>query len=405
MGVLVKKQRGIYSFTGMGKLAIITFLVSMGYALIDTVWAIYLQSIFHNISIVSFISALFTLVAFLAFFFLIPIIERNNKAKLFKMSLFLIGLSYIIFYLSRNIFIFFIAAFVLVIFTSLRINSFGIIIRDKSSNKCLARNEGLLYTFFNIAWLVGPLIAGAIANAYGVPLVFLLSSLFIFLSLFIFHLSKVNDANISKKIDGSIVKNFVSYFKNRDRVFAYILGGGVNFWLILIYLYMPIYILQSGLNDLWIGYFLFAFAFPPVLLEYYASKIAGKIGFKKIFKTGFLILSFSALICYFLNNIYLIMACLVFASIGVAMIEPTTEAYFFDILKKKEDESKYYGPYNTTIDTNHFVGSVLAGIILLFFPFKNIFLFFAFFMLVYFLVCFKMRDINESNIRNAWSNK
>lgn len=396
MGVLIRKQKGWYSVTGIAKLAIITFIISLGYALVDTIWAVYMEGIFHNISIISYVSAFLTMVAFFSFFFLIPIIERNNKAFLLKLSLFFVGVSYLIFSFSKNLVLFFISALSLVIFTSLRINALGIIIRDKSSKRNLSRNEGLVYTFFNIAWLIGPLFAGFISQIYGIPIIFVLGSLFILISLFVFHVSKINDGNIKKKVDGNPFLNFKDYFKSKDRRNAYIVGGGVNFWLILIYLYMPIYILRSGLNELWIGYFLFAVSIPIVLLEYSSSKIAGKIGFKKMFKIGYLLLSLVALSCFFISNLYVIMGLLVIGSIGISIIEPTTEAYFFDTLKKKEDESRFYGPYNTTIDTSYFIGNILAGTILLFFDFKFVFIFFSISMFIYFLICHRLREIVES---------
>jgi MFS family permease len=395
MGFLIRKQRGAISFTGIARLSIISFIVSIAYAIVDTIWAVYLEGIFQNISLVSFISAFLTVIAFFSYFFFIPIIEKYSKSKLYMLSLIFIGITYIAFALSRSLFIFFVAAISLTIFTTLRINSFGIIVRDKSHRKNLSRNEGLLYTFFNAAWVVGPLISGFVSEQYGINFVFMLSSVFILLGLFLFKISGIRNANIKKKTNENIIKNFFAFFKSRDRFLAYVIGGGVNFWFILIYLYMPLYILQSGLTEIWIGYFLFAAAIPTILLEFPMAKLAGRVGFKRIFKTGFLILAFSSIACFFVGNIYIIMAILVFAAIGISMIEPTTEAYFFDILKTKSEESRYYGPYNTTIDVNNFVGKMLAGVILIFLPLKFIFIFFSIFMFAYFVVSCRIKDVQE----------
>lgn len=395
MGFLVRKQRGVYAFTGIARLSLITFIVTIAYSFVDTIWAVYLDGIFNSVSIISFVSAFLTAIAFLFYFIFIPIIEKNNKSKIYMLSLFFVGLSYIAFIFNRNLVLFFIIATLLTIFTTLRINAFGIIIRDKSQKKSLARNEGLLYTFFNIAWLIGPLIAGYIAQAYGINTIFILSAIFVFLGLFLFKISNINDANIKRKPDKHLVKNFIEFFSSRDRVFAYIVSGGMSFWLMLIYLYMPLIIIQAGLDDIWIGYFLFATAIPLVLLEFPISKFTGKIGFRKIFVAGFLILTLSALICFFLNNIFLILLVLFLSSIGLAMLEPTCEAYFFDILEKKEDETKFYGPFNTAIDVIGTIGKVMIGVFLLVFPIKVIFLFFAFFMFLYFLASMRVRDVRE----------
>ncbi len=395
MGVLIRKQKGAFIFTGIARLAIITLIISFGAAFIDTIWAVYLEGLLGNISLVSFLSAFLTIIAFFSSFFLIPVIEKNNKSKLLAISLFFIAIIYILFAVFRNIWMFIILSIILTILTTLRISSMGIIIRDKSQKKEVARNEGLMYTFFNIAWVLGPLLAGYISQAYGIPLIFILAGIFTFVAFLVFKISRINNANIKKKIDGNVLKNFLSFFKDRNRRLAYIIGGGVNFWLILIYLYMPIYIIHQGLNEIWIGYFLFAVAVPTILFEYLFCKLAGKIGFKKIFKLGFIILSLAALLCFIFYNVYIILIILVIAGIGISMIEPTTEAYFFDILKNKEEESKYYSSYNTTIDSNYFTGKVLAGILLLFAPFRFVFLFFSIAMFIYFLICFKLKEVRE----------
>ncbi|MFA5061108.1 MAG: MFS transporter [Candidatus Pacearchaeota archaeon] len=399
MGFLVRKHNGIYSFTGVARLGIITFIISIAYSFVDTIWAVYLNNIFHSPSIISFVSALLAIIAFASFFILVPVIERNNKSKLFSLSLTFIAISYLMFALSKNLVLFFLSSLILTIFTSLRINSFGIIIRDKSSKKKLSRNEGLIYTFFNVAWLVGPVIAGFILQAYGIPTIFFLSVFFILLGLGLFLISNINNANIKKTPEKNLLKNFLSFFKNRDRVYSYILSGGVNFWLILIYLYVPLMILERNIHEFWIGIFLSAIVIPLVLFEFAFSKLAGKVGFKKIFRAGYFILAIASFSCFFINNIFIILGVLVLASIGVAMIEPTTEAYFFDILRKKEDELKFYGIYNTSIDVHQFIGKFILGFLLLFFPLKSTFIFFSIFMFLYFLLCSKIRNVNEERRR------
>ncbi|MBU1129497.1 MAG: MFS transporter [Nanoarchaeota archaeon] len=396
MGVLIGKQRGEKVFTRMGKLAIIGFLVAIALALVDTIWAVYMDSFVHSEAIVGFISAALTLIAIVSCFVLVPIIEKYKKSSLFFWSLILFGITYLLFAINTKFYIFVILAFFLTIFYILRMNSYGIIVKDKSTKTQLSKNEGLIYTFMNLAWVIGPLIAGYLANAYGINLIFLVSAIFVFLSALAFKVSKINDVNIKKKLDKNIFKNTKEFFKNKNRVLSYFISGAVNCWWILIYLFMPMHIIRTGLNNLWIGYFLFAVAVPLVLFEYKFSKLAGKKGFRKIFKTGFGILVLISLLCFFITNIYLVLLLLALASIGMAMLESTTEAYFFDIINKKQ-ECKYYGPYNTGIDVCQFVGKVLASVFLIFLPFNYIFLLFGALM---FLLSFKIKNVIENRKAN-----
>ena len=84
------------------------------------------------------------------------------------------------------------------------------------------------------------------------------------------------------------------------------------------------------------------------------------------------------------------------ASFGMAIVEPNTEAYFFDILKGKE-EYRYYGPYNTTVHIGLIIGSALGAIILLFLPFKFLFILYSALMFIFFTLSFKTKRIIEEN--------
>ena len=399
MGVLTRKQGDEVVFTGIGKLSIIAFLVAISSSLVDTIWAVYIDSFVHSEAIVGLISAGLTLVAFFSFFFFTPIIEKNSKSKIFSYSLLMFGITYALFAINSNFYFFVILAFIMTILYTLKITSFGIIIKDKSPNKVLSRNEGIRYTFMNLAWVIGPLIAGYVSDKYGISKVFVLGSLFAFLSLLFFKVSSIRDLNVKKKVETKVWKNFKEFFVNKDRRTAYVLGGGIALWWSFIYLFIPLEIIRHGLSNMWIGYFLFGVAIPLIFLEYYFSKLAGKIGSKKMFKLGFLIISVFSFACFFASNIYVIMLLLILASLGAAMLEPTVEAYFFDVVRD-DKECRFYGPYNTSLDVYHFIGRFSSALVLFILPFKFLFLLFGIYMFALFLYAFKARNVIESREKN-----
>lgn len=403
MGVLVRKNQGNIILTRIARLAVIGFLTSFAAAFVDTIWAVYMQDFLGNISLVGFFSAFLTVIAFFAFFFFVPFIEKRNKSQLYTLSLALYAILYLLFAINQNLYLFLILAVISTILTTLKITSFGIIIRDKSRQTELSRNEGVMYTLMNVAWVIGPLIAGALSEFLGVSFIFVISAVFMILALVSFKVSRIQDPNVRKKIDRNMYKNFIEFFRNKNRVFAYIIGGGLPFWWALIYLFIPMFIVDEGLPIEWVGYFMFAIAFPLIFFEYIFSKWAGKIGFKRLFKIGFFILFASAVACFFvagisvvfgLNSVYVILGILVLASIGAAMIEPTTEAYFFDLMKGKE-ELHFYGPYNTNLEVSRLFAYAIPSLILIFLPFKFIFLFFAAAMLFVFFLSFKIKEVIE----------
>jgi len=395
MGILVKKQKGAYNFTNIAKLSIVGLIVSLSAAYINTIWAVYLDSFVNSILFVGLLSAVLTLISFLSYFLFIPLIEKSDKVKIFSYVLILFMISYILFAINNNFYLFLTLAVIITVLYTLRITSFGLIIRDNSKDNKVSSNVGIMYTSANIAWVVGPLIAGFVASNFGINTVFLLSALFLFIGLIIFRASEIKDLKNKNKSNNNLFKNFIDFFKDKERVFAYMLGGGVNLWWSFVYLFIPLMIIRSDLGELWIGYFLFGIAVPLILFEYIFAKSAGKHGFKKLFKMGYFIVSIISFTCFFVSNIYLILFLLILASMGMAMLESTTESYFFDILKRKE-KYRFYGPYNTAIDIGSFIGKIFASILLVFLPFKFLFLLFGSFMFLLFLTAFKTKNVIES---------
>lgn len=398
MGILIEKHRGGYYFTGIAKLSIVGMLVSLSAAFLNTIWAIYIDSFLHSEVYVSLFSAFLTIVAFISYFVFIPIVEKSDKAKIFSYSLLSFIIFFLIFAFSTNLIVLFVIAVIMTAMLSLRVTSYGLLVKDISERRNLSTNEGLVYTFLNIAFVVGPLVAGLIAARFGNPWVFGISALFILMAFFFFKSTGIKDTEGKKHIDHDMIRNFKDYFKKSDRTIAYLLRGGVNMWWILIYLFVPLWMVRQGMSTSAIGIFLFAIAVPLIALEFYFSRKAAKIGFRKIFQFGYLLVAIISLLCFFFTEVYVVLSLLALASIGLAMLEPTTEAYFFDILGGKE-RYRYYGPFNTSIDFGNFVAKIAGAVLLLFFPFTSIFILFSVFMLILFFLSFKTKKVIESKRR------
>ena len=388
-----KKQR--IKVKPISQLGVFYLLASLGFAMVSTIWAIYLRSFISSASSVGFLTTLFTGVGILAYFLLIPVIEKRNKSKLLLTSFLIFVISYFLFSIYSNFYLVVFLGIVLAIAVSLRVTVFGIIVRDKTKSKEVSKNEGFIYTLLNLAFLIGPLIAGYLSQKYGFKFVFLISAIIIFVSIFVFKFFKIKDNRKDKKIDHNVFKISLEFFRNKDRLKAYLLSGAINFWFALIYIYVPVRIIELGLGNFIVGLFLAGVIAPLVLFEYHFGKLVAKKGFKKLFFLGFLIVGVLSLLCFLIGNIYFILVALVLASVGISMLEPTTEAYFFDIIKKTQRD-RYYGPYNTAIDMGYLIGTLIPALILLIFPFKTIFILFAAAMLSFSLLSLRIKDIFES---------
>ena len=389
----VKKRH--FVFTQINRLAIVTLISTISMAAIGTIWAIYLESIFHNESYVGFILTAFTIIAMISSIMIIPYVERTSKSKIYLISLISYCISYLLFAFTKNIYlIIFLGAF-LAFMSTLKLTSFGIILRDKSKDKTVSKNIGLIYTFINLSWLLGPLLAGFISEEYGYSKVFLLGAFFQLLAFFLFWTFSIKDNRVEKRIDKNPIKLPFQFFKNKNRILVYLLSAGVSFWWALIYVYVPMHIINSGMSDKMVGYFLFGIIIPLVLFEYLSGKIAAKQGFRKMFFIGYISLSILSFICFFIGNIYYILGILIFASVAVAMIEPTTEAYFFDIITKSQRD-KFYSQHNTALDVGNIIATFSSAMILLFLPFNYIFILFGAVTLLLAFISLKIKNIVEA---------
>jgi len=390
-------------FSQVSKLGLAGFFTSLGIAAVTTIWAVYLESYLHNASYVGFVTAFFMIVGVVAYIFWVPFIEKHKKTKVYSFILLLFALFYVLFSMISNIFLIILLGIAVSVIGSLRISLYGIIIRDKTRDTSVSKNEGFIYTVLNLAFFVAPILAGYIASNLGINFVFLFGAATIFISFVLMNFFGIQDNRVKKKIDKKPHRIFLDFFKKKKRVISYILSGGRDFWWVLIYIYIPIYIFDAGLGEEIIGYFLGAVVIPLILVEYSVGKYVGKRGFKKVFFFGYLILAVSAFICFFVSNIYVILIILSLASFGAGMVESTTESYFLDIITK-EERDKFYPAYNTTIGISSFFSRALGAVVLLIFPFKFIFILFGVFMLGVSFFSFKAKNIVEET-RVKFKNK
>src|SRR4030042_2834532 len=201
MGILFRKERGSLIFTKIGWISLVTVIIGLSSSFVDTIWAVYMHSFIDNIALIGFLSSFLTLVSFFSFFLIVPLIEKSSKSRLYFITLLLFGLCYLLFAVTHNFYLFLVLAIAVSILISLKITCFWIIVRDSSSEKHLSRNEGLNYTFLNLSWLIGPLVAGTLSARYGINFIFALSAVFVFIGLFIFRASKIKDVNKEKRMD------------------------------------------------------------------------------------------------------------------------------------------------------------------------------------------------------------
>jgi len=389
----------IRSFSGIKRLGIIILISTLAFSFVGTVWAVYINSFVNSEALVGLVSSLFVLISFISYLLIVPIIEKYDKLKLYSFGSILVGIGYFLYSLIGNLYFFLFAALIVTVSVTIRTSSMGLIVEHSSKRRELSRNEGFLYVISNIAWVIGPLIVGVLLRELGIKSVFIAAAILIFLSAFLFRILISRCKIPKRRVDLNPFRNFRDFFRGRDRRKAYLLSSGVTFWWGLVFVYFPLLILKN-LHEDYIGYLLFAVILPLVITQYSFAKLSARIGFKKIFFVGFMIPAVAAILCTIFFHFWFVVIALIIASIGMAMTESTTESYFFDICKGKEDQ-RFYSPYNTAIDAGALFGELVPALLLFFVPFRFIFLVYGAGLLFLAILATSIKDVVEEKKKNV----
>jgi MFS family permease len=367
-------------------------ILAIGFACIDTVWVLYMDSFGLSGSSIGFISAALVVVTLFFSFFSTILLEKIDEMKILLYSLIIIATSYLVISFTNVFWIFILLTVLITMISILKTDAFDILFRDVSSDSKLNEDEGLLYTLLNVGWLFGPLIAGFILVNLGMSYVFVVSSIFIFLGVLVLYRMKlVVPEKKRNSIDSNIYKNLKDFFSEKKLIVPYIMAAGIEIWWALVYVYVPLFIIKEGLSEMFVGYFLSFVIIPLVLFEFFVGKLSLKYGFRIFFFLGFFLLMVAGVVSYFSPSFYFTLVVLGLASIPMAFLEPIQDSFFFKQISSN-DEEKYYPIFATAADFGSFVGKFTIASFLLFVPEKFVYLLIAGFMGVLAVISLKIKN-------------
>ena len=199
--------------------------------------------------------------------------------------------------------------------------------------------RGIYLTFQNIAWISAPILAGFIGNNFGLPKIYLISSLFLFPLL-------INLSLIFKNYKDHVIPRVQLLdtwrsLKNKIDIKRVLLGSTLlQFFYAIMVIYMPILLFEIiGFDWNKIGALFTIMLLPFLLLElplgYFADK---KIGEKEIMTFGFIVVSVATFSIFFIHSPnFLLWAIILFATrVGASSIEISNESFFFKHVKDRD---------------------------------------------------------------------
>lgn len=347
-------------------LGINSVLIALAFASLEAVWPIYLHELFPSASQVGFITASLSIISLIGFMFLFPIFNTFTARKVLFTSVAVNAIVIALYAFTHNPIVFFVLAAINALFISLRIQSFGVLLRSNSSLKTISNNENQMYMLLNTGWVIGPLLAGFIGDKLSVDAVLILSSLFLLMSVYSITmyttvLEKRKQQSL-KKI--TPVQNILEFFRCKKRSISYILTTGLELWWSVPYIFIPIEMIKLGLPLHYVGIFLFLLCIPNIVIEEYMAKRKKRINPLIAITIGYLIVFICAIIASLCANIYITLGLLILASFGLGILEPSTETHFFSVVSK-EQATRFYGSFFTAKMFGGFLGQFGVAFLLL----------------------------------------
>lgn len=373
-------------------LASMGLLVSIGVAIFEAVWSIYLDSFLNNASLVGLVSAAITLLAFFVGIFSSRVLEITDERSLWSWSVWLLALCSLGFFLAPNFLVALVVTVAWIIGQVLAASSGGVLIRDAVDRKDIGSQEALQYVLKNIGWMIGPLIGGFLFVEYGLRAPFLAAAFFLALAAFHFrHLQfRVIEHVVTARVNP--LSHFREFFRDSQRVKSYVFNAGMAGYWGFSYTYLPLFVGLFGFSADWLGWMLFAVALPLVVFGYFAGRLCDKGWYRRLLSLGFAATGFFTSLMFFTQSPWYLFSLILLASTAAAFIEGTRDAYFFYVTDQRE-EKRFVSTYFTARGIGSTVAKLLVAGVLLVFPFTFSFLAIAALM---FLVSFTALTIKKS---------
>jgi MFS family permease len=318
---------------------------------------------------------------FVAYLVLLLILLNMHKLtqKLGKTSVFLLVLAFkiisLIFLVNSHpsgwgIFV----LMLYVIFSGLEWVSLDTILESFSCDKESGRIRGMHLTILNSGFLLGPFISTWLLGKFDFFGIFVFLLLFNIL-VFFYALIRLRDTNGSPKVNISVVGLLKKVFKQKKVVSIYYISFALEFFFALMIIYMPLYLIDAGLNWSQIGIIFSVMLLPFVFLPYPMGFLADKkMGERKLLILALFIMAFSSIVVYLINSPSVLIWSLVMLGtrVGAAMVEILRDSYFYKQIDG--DDVDLIGFFRTAMPVGYIIAASLSFVILLFLPLSAIFI-------------------------------
>ncbi len=298
------------------------------------------------------------------------ILEKFNQRKLLISSAFLAGLSFVLFGFAEHIALSLI--FLALGQISLHVNSSALIVLFKDSTRSrkeFTKDTGLLGSFTNLGWFIGPLLGGLTLSVAGFEGVFILAGGLTMLGgLYVLLFPFKTMVKNRPQLDTKVKANLKFYLANPQLRIAYLLKFGVDLWWGFVFTFIIIFMLKGGYDSAAIGLFIALTQLPLFLFEFKTVNFVARYGFRRIFIVSYASLAFICLLSFFLfeSHLAIVLGLVLLGSLALSFLEPVSDLFFFSKVTLLEEE-KTYPVYETSSLLGSVISRIFPGLVLIIF--------------------------------------
>lgn len=256
------------------------------------------------------------------------------------------------------------------------------------------RIRGIYLSVYNLAYLLGPLMAGLLLKRGSFELVYLLAGMFIII-MFVIYLRGLRGITFESHHKGlSFLKNIDRLLYDRNLRNAVICTFSLSFFFSMMAIYTPIYLNQFvGLDWRQIGIVFSLMHIPYVALEPMLGKIADQFCCEReLLTAGLIITGVFTIILGFITSgdLFVWAGALALTRVGASFVQVAGESYFFK--KIRPDDADMIALYRNSSPLAYIIGPAVATVILSFTSYPHLFIILGLLMIAVIVFSLRIRN-------------
>jgi len=219
---------------------------------------------------------------------------------------------------------------ILIVGYNVTVINYDVLLEALTKDEETGRMRGIFWTAINLAFVVSPIIAGALVARFDFYIAYLLAAIVLLPSwLMIFFAYKGNGHEHFKKHD-PVKKTIKRIWKNHNLRGIFVVAFVLYFFYAWMVIYTPLYLLELGFGWDEIGVMFTIMLIPFVLVEYPAGWLADKyFGETEMLTMGLSLMGLMVIALLFVSGFWPVVLVLFFSRVGASLVEIMRDTYFY----------------------------------------------------------------------------